>query len=121
MEMDPPAGLRMPYAGALLDRVHRRQRLHAELGIDPAARQVVEDVDVVAGIRQMQARRPAHETVTAQKMRVAGYPRIEAKSTDSTTPTLLINAVPDPMVVSHLVRETVERCRAARGVRAFDF
>lgn len=52
---------------------------------------------------------------------MVGRGRIIVQSTDTTSPTLLINAVPDPMVVSHLVRETVERCRAARGVRAFDF
>lgn len=50
-----------------------------------------------------------------------GRGRIVVQSTDSTSPTLLINAVPDPIAVSHLVRETVERCRAVRGVRAFDF
>lgn len=50
-----------------------------------------------------------------------GRGRIVVQSTDSTSPTLLINAVPDPIAVSHLIRETVERCRAVRGVRAFDF
>lgn len=50
-----------------------------------------------------------------------GRGRIVVQSTDSTSPTLLINAVPDPIAVSHLVRETVERCRAVRSVRAFDF
>ncbi len=52
---------------------------------------------------------------------VFGRGRVIVQSTDTTSPTLLINAVPDPIAVSHLVRETVERCRAARGVRAFDF
>lgn len=52
---------------------------------------------------------------------VFGRGRLIVQSTDTTSPTLLINAVPDPIAVSHLVRETVERCRAARGVRAFDF
>lgn len=50
-----------------------------------------------------------------------GRGRIIVQSTDSTSPTLHINAVPDPIFVSHLVRETVERSRVARGVRAFDF
>ncbi|MBE0588747.1 MAG: PH domain-containing protein [Hydrogenophaga sp.] len=50
-----------------------------------------------------------------------GRGRIVVQSTDSTSPTLLINAVSDPIAVSHLVRETVERCRAVRGVCAFDF
>lgn len=52
---------------------------------------------------------------------VFGRGRIVVQSTDTTAPTLLINAVPNPIAVSNLVRETVERCRAARGVRAFDF
>ena len=51
---------------ALLDRVHRRQRLHAKLGVDPAPRQIVEDVDLVSEVRQVQRRRPADETVTAE-------------------------------------------------------
>jgi hypothetical protein len=33
----------------------------------------------------------------------------------------MLNAIPDPVAVSHLVRDTVEQCRTARGVRAFDF
>jgi uncharacterized membrane protein YdbT with pleckstrin-like domain len=52
---------------------------------------------------------------------VFGRGRILIQSTDTTSPTLVLNAVPDPVAVSHLVRETVERCRTARGVRAFDF
>jgi membrane protein YdbS with pleckstrin-like domain len=52
---------------------------------------------------------------------IFGRGRVIVQSTDTTSPTLLVNAVPDAIAVSHLVRETVERCRAARGVRAFDF
>jgi hypothetical protein len=54
VEVDAPAGFGVPDAGALLDRVHRRQRLHAEFGVDPASREIVEDVDVVAGVGEMQ-------------------------------------------------------------------
>ena len=36
-------------------------------------------------------------------------------------PTLLLNAIPNAMDVSQLIRNTVEACRAAKGVRAFDF
>ena len=52
---------------------------------------------------------------------IFGRGRIIVQSTDTTSPTLVINAVPDPIAVSHLVRQTVEQCRSARGVRAFDF
>lgn len=52
---------------------------------------------------------------------VFGRGRIVIQSTDSTCPTLLINAVANPKAVSNLLRDAVERCRSARGVRAFDF
>jgi len=52
---------------------------------------------------------------------IFGRGRIVIQSTDSTCPTLLINAVANPKAVSNLVRDAVERCRSARGVRAFDF
>jgi hypothetical protein len=47
IEMDAPPRFRMPDAGAFLNGVHRRQRLHAEFGVDPAPREIVENVDVV--------------------------------------------------------------------------
>lgn len=49
-----------------------------------------------------------------------GRGRITLHSTDASTPTLLINAVPDPADVSHLIRDAVEACRTAKGVRTFD-
>ena len=52
---------------------------------------------------------------------IFGRGRIIVQSTDTTSPTLLINAVASPRAVSSLVRDAVERCRSARGVRAFDF
>ncbi len=64
--MDAAAGFGMPDAGAFLDRVHRRQRLDAEFGIDPAPRKVVENVDIMAGIREMQGCGPADKTITAK-------------------------------------------------------
>ena len=56
----------LPDAAALLDRVHGGERLHAELGVDPAAREVVDDVDLVARVREVQAGGPADEAVAAQ-------------------------------------------------------
>jgi hypothetical protein len=55
----------MPDAGALLDRIHRGQRLNAKFRVDPAAREIVEDMDVVPGIGEMQRRWPTNETVSA--------------------------------------------------------
>ncbi|GKS92628.1 PH domain-containing protein [Acidovorax sp. SUPP2539] len=52
---------------------------------------------------------------------VFGRGRIVLLSTDSTNPTLVIDAVPNAAAVSQLIRDAVERCRAARGVRAFDY
>ncbi|MFN3494018.1 MAG: PH domain-containing protein [Hydrogenophaga sp.] len=50
-----------------------------------------------------------------------GRGRIIIQSTDTTSPSLLINAVASPKAVSSLIRDAAERCRSARGVRAFDF
>lgn len=50
-----------------------------------------------------------------------GRGRVVLQSTDTTCPRLLINAVPDAVGVSQLIRDAVEACRAAKGVRAFDY
>lgn len=50
-----------------------------------------------------------------------GRGQIIIQSTDATTPTLTVNAVPNPVAVSHLIRDAVEKCRVAKGVRAFDY
>ncbi|MEO8095511.1 MAG: PH domain-containing protein [Pseudolysinimonas sp.] len=50
-----------------------------------------------------------------------GRGRIILMSTDTTSPRLVINAVPNPDGLSQLIREAVEKCRADKGVRAFDF
>lgn len=52
---------------------------------------------------------------------VFGRGQVVIQSTDATCPTLLVNAVANPVGVSQLVRNTVEDCRNSRGVRAFDF
>ena len=49
-----------------------------------------------------------------------GRGRITLYSTDASTPTQLINAVPDAVGVSNLIRDAVELCRTAKGVRTFD-
>ena len=72
IEVDAAAGFGMPDAGALLDRIHRGQRLNAEFGVDPAAREIVEDMDVVAGIGEMQRRWPTNETVPAHNRNLHG-------------------------------------------------
>ena len=72
VEADAAAGLLVPDAGALLDRVHRRQRLHAELGVDPAAREVVDDVDLVALVGEVQGGGPAAEAVPAENRDLHG-------------------------------------------------
>jgi uncharacterized membrane protein YdbT with pleckstrin-like domain len=52
---------------------------------------------------------------------IFGRGQIVIQSTDATCPTLLVNAVANPVVVSELVRNAVEVRRTERGVRAFDF
>lgn len=51
---------------------------------------------------------------------LVGRGRIILMTTDTTAPKVLINAVADPETVSRLIREAVEQCRVAKGVRAFD-
>ena len=52
---------------------------------------------------------------------IFGRGRITLHTTDASCPTLLINAIPNAMDVSQLIRNTIETCRAAKGVRAFDY
>lgn len=52
---------------------------------------------------------------------VFGRGQIILLTTDSTNPTLIIDAVPDAAGVSKIIRDAVEDCRAAKGVRAFDY
>ena len=52
---------------------------------------------------------------------IFGRGQVVIQSTDTTCPTLLVNAVANPVVVSQLIRNSVEDCRNARGVRAFDY
>ena len=50
-----------------------------------------------------------------------GCGRIVLLTTDTSSPALLINAVPNPEGVCQLLREAVEQCRAAKGVRSLDY
>ena len=50
-----------------------------------------------------------------------GRGRVILQSTDASTPTVVLNAIANPQAVSQLVRDAVERCRMAKGVRAFDY
>lgn len=49
-----------------------------------------------------------------------GRGQVILHTTDTTSPTLLVNALPSPEYVSQIMRNRVEQCREARGVRAFD-
>ena len=42
------------------------------------------------------------------------------ETSDRSTPHIVIEAVPDPLGVADLIRECVERCRVAKGVREFN-
>jgi hypothetical protein len=72
VEADAPARLLAPDAGALLDRVHGRERLYAKLRVDPTPRQVIEDVDLVARVGQVERGRPADEAVAPQNRDLHG-------------------------------------------------
>ena len=54
VEMNAPASFGVPDARALLDRVHRGQRLDPEFGVDPPPRKIVEDMDLMPRVRKMQ-------------------------------------------------------------------
>lgn len=49
-----------------------------------------------------------------------GRGRIVLITSDRSTPTVTLDAIPDPLPVAALIRECVERCRAAKGVRELD-
>lgn len=50
-----------------------------------------------------------------------GRGRVVLQTTDASTPTVHISAIASPQHVSQLIRDAVEQCRVARGVRAFDY
>ena len=85
------------------------QRLLVQSGI------IVKHIDTLELYRVMDLQ--VHGTLLQTAV---GRGRITLHSTDASTPTLLINAVPDASNVSNLIRDAVERCRIAKGVRTFD-
>lgn len=52
---------------------------------------------------------------------IFGRGRVIVKSTDATCPRVVINAIANPVDVSRIIRNAVEHCRVAKGVRAFDY
>lgn len=52
--------------------------------------------------------------------RLLGRGRVVMRTADRSTPTVVLNAVSQPAAVANLIREHVERCRVAKGVRHFD-
>ena len=65
-EAHRPAAHLLPGGEAILDRGDRRERLHAQIDVDLAPTQVVDDHDIVAGIRQIHRAGPATEAVAAE-------------------------------------------------------
>lgn len=52
--------------------------------------------------------------------RLVGRGRVILRTADRSTPTVVLNAIPNPREVGALIRDLVERCRVAKGVRHFD-
>ncbi|MBX6963899.1 PH domain-containing protein [Alcaligenes faecalis] len=50
-----------------------------------------------------------------------GRGRVVLQTTDVSTPTVLLIAITSPQHVSQLIRDALEHCRVARGVRAIDY
>ena len=51
---------------------------------------------------------------------LVGSGRVILTTRDSSTPCIVLEAVPDPLAVADLIRDRVERCRVAKGVREFN-
>jgi membrane protein YdbS with pleckstrin-like domain len=51
---------------------------------------------------------------------LCGRGRIVLKTSDASTPTVVLNAIARPLQVADLLRGCVERCRVAKGVREID-
>jgi uncharacterized membrane protein YdbT with pleckstrin-like domain len=52
--------------------------------------------------------------------RLCGRGRVILQTSDRSTPVVVLSAVPEPLSVADLIRERVERCRVAKGVREID-
>lgn len=49
-----------------------------------------------------------------------GCGQVKLLTHDKSTPQVTINAIASPPAVANLIRDAVERCRVAKGVRAVD-
>jgi membrane protein YdbS with pleckstrin-like domain len=49
-----------------------------------------------------------------------GRGRVTLRTSDQSTPLVVLNAIPQPLEVADLLRRCVERCRVAKGVRELD-
>ena len=54
------------------------------------------------------------------RQRLVGRGRVILRTSDRSTPIVVLNAVPGPLAVADLLRDRVERCRVAKGVREID-
>lgn len=52
--------------------------------------------------------------------RLFGCGRIVLGTSDRSAPLMVLEAIPDPLAVANQLREFVERCRVAKGVREFN-
>ncbi len=53
-------------------------------------------------------------------LRLLGCGNVTLTTSDVSTPYIVLEAVHDPMAVADLMRDNVERCRVAKGVREFN-
>ena len=54
------------------------------------------------------------------RQRLVGRGRVILRTSDRSTPIVVLNAVPGALAVADLLRDRVERCRVAKGVREID-
>lgn len=108
----------LPLAWALyryLKTAHHRyvltdQRLFVESGI------------VVKKMETLELYRVKDMSVSGTLLQtLVGRAQVILHTTDATSPTLVLNAIPDATHDSQLIRNTVEECRMAKGVRSFDY
>ena len=52
--------------------------------------------------------------------RLFGRGRVVLRTSDRSTPIVVLSAIPTPLAVADLLRERVEACRVAKGVREID-
>jgi membrane protein YdbS with pleckstrin-like domain len=54
------------------------------------------------------------------RQRLFGRGRLILRTSDLSTPVVILNAIPGPLTVANLLRNQVERCRVQKGVRKID-